>query len=78
MYLGRISDNLVYGDAYLFKLLVEGGLDYGCPPPKYVDLDLDFLFGLEEVSLSAILRSLLTRLAEQEEEAWMDLLIGPD
>ena len=76
MYLGRISDNLVYGDAYLFKLLAEGGLDYGGPPPKYVDLDLDFIFGLEEgMSLSAILRSLLTRLAEHEEEEWMDLLI---
>ena len=76
----RISNKLVYGDAYLFKLLVEGALEDGAALPTYVNLGVDFLFSLNtKVPLSAVLRSVLDRMVEQEEEAWMDQIIkGPD
>ena len=67
---------MVYGDAFLFKLLIESPLEVGGPPPTYLDLDLEFVFGLEEgMSLARILRAILKRLAEEEDERFLASII---
>ena len=63
---------LIYGDAYLFKVLLgEVRLEDGGTAATYVDLDLNFIFALGlGVSVSAILRECLIRQSEIEEQAW--------
>ena len=56
--------------------MMERQLDDGGVPPKYLDLELDFIFDLDQaMSLSVIVRSLLDWLAEEEEKDFRDLLI---
>ena len=68
-YLRRISDKLVYGNAYLFSLVMERPLEDGGDPPLYLDLDVFFMFDLRiRASINTVLGPLLNRLAEKEEK----------
>ena len=75
-YLKRISDELVYGDAYFFKLRMERRLEDGGVAPTYLDLNLEFVFALDGamMSLSGILRALLDRMAEEEGEEGLNVI----
>ena len=73
MYLRGISDVLVYGNAYLFQLVLLRPLENGGDSPLYMDMDTIYMDDLNlQLSMNTVVCPLLNRLAEQEEEDWED------